>query len=268
MEQRNLILDGRWAEGDAQSLPGLAAELVRSGVDVIVAPSTLPVIAAMKATTTIPIVMLNVGVPVERGVVASLARPGGNVTGLTSDTGGGIWGKRLELLKETIPRLSRVVFLADPTIELSANWKVIQAAAQALGLTLQRVEAGAPGDFDPAFAAITRLRPDALLVHGGALHFTHRARIAEFAAGRRLPTMHNMRFYVEAGGLMAYGPSFTDLFARAATYVHKILNKAGPGDLPVERLTKFELVINLKTARALGLTIPQSLLQRADEVIR
>ncbi|MGH7331968.1 MAG: ABC transporter substrate-binding protein [Candidatus Rokuibacteriota bacterium] len=268
VEGRNLIFESRWAEGDAERLPGLAADLVRVGVDVIVATAPPAAHAAAKATTTIPVVIVGVGSPVERGLVASLARPGGNVTGLSFDVGPQIWGKRLELLKEMLPRLSRAVYLADPLEGRPTIWQVLQAVAPAMGVALQRVDASAPGDFDNALAAIGRMRVDALLVHGSPLHNDHRARIQEFAMKHRIPTMSPNRIHVDAGGLVSYGPSTLDLFVRAATYVHKILNGAWPGDLPVERPTKFELVINLKTAKTLGLTIPPALLQRADEVIR
>jgi putative ABC transport system substrate-binding protein len=268
VEGRTLVFEGRWAEGEPHRLPGLAAELVRAGVDVLVTAGLPPTLAAAGVTTTTPIVMAGVGSPVERGLVASLGRPGGNVTGLSFDVGPALWGKRLELFKDAVPRLSRVGYLVDPATEYPANWKALQAAAHLLGLTLQRVDARAPDDFVPAFAAITRLRPDGLYIQGGAFYIAHRVSIVEFAAKRRIPAMYPVRVFIEPGGLMSYGPSLADLAIRAATYVHKIMNGAWPGELPVERPTKFELLVNLKTARALGLTIPQALLQRADEVIR
>jgi putative ABC transport system substrate-binding protein len=268
VEGRNLVFEGRWAEGDAGKLPGLAAELVRAGVDVIVT-SGASIRAAMQATTTIPIVFYAVVSPIERKIVGSLARPGGNVTGVSGDVGPGIQGKRLELLKEAVPRLARVAFLVDTTSEEApGRWKALQDAARVLNVTLVRYETAVASDFDSAFGAIVRQRPDALLQSGGQFHIVHRARIIEFASRSRLPAMYNNLTFVPDGGLMAYASSAQALAARAAIYVDKILRGAWPGDLPVERPTKFELIINLKTARTLGLMIPPSLLQRADEVIR
>ncbi len=269
VEGRNLVFEGRWAEGDPGKLPGLAAELVRARVDVIVTQATAATLPAMQATTTIPIVFYVVGSPVERKIVGSLARPGGNVTGLSNDLGPGIQGKRLELLREAVPRLARVAFLLDSSFEEApGSWKAIQDAARVLRVTPVRFETAVASDFDSAFGAIARLRPDALLQSGGSLHVAHRARIIEFASRSRLPAMYTNLPFVRDGGLMVYAPSTLAAAARAAIYVDKILRGAWPGDLPVERPTKFELIINMKTARALGLTIPQSLLQRADEVIR
>ena len=267
-EGRNLVFVGRWAEGRAERLPALAADLVQAKVDVIVTVGAPTTLAAAKVTTTIPGVMVGVGSPVERGLVASLARPGGNVTGLSVDVGPELEGKRLELLREAIPGLSRVTLLVDPKAERASSMNALQAAAQALGVTLQRVEAGAAEDFDNAFSTIIHGRPDGLLLVGSPLYSFHRARIAEFAAKSRIPSMYALRGFVDAGGLMSYGPSLIDLFVRAATYVDKILKGAKPGNLPVEQPTKFELVINLKAAKALDLTIPQSALLRADEVIQ
>ncbi len=266
---RNLVFEGRWAEGDPARLPGLAAELVRARVDVIVTFATAATLAAMQATTTIPIVFYSVASPVERKIVGSLARPGGNVTGLSVDVGPGIQGKRLELLKEAVPRLARVAFLRDATSGVGPGyWKALQDAARMLSVTVVRYETAVAPDFDSAFGAIARLRPDALLQSGGSFHVAHRARIIEFASRSRLPAMYTSLVFVPDGGLMAYAPGPRASAARAAVYVDKILRGAWPGDLPVERPTKFDLVINLKTARALGLTIPPSLLSRADEVIR
>lgn len=266
VQGRNLSLERRYALGTTARLSDLAAELVQARVDVIVTAGSPAALAAAKATGTIPIVMVAVGSPVERGLVASLARPGGNVTGLSLDVGPEIGGKRLQLLKEAIPKLAHVAWLGAPGVR-PATRNALQTAAQVLGLTLQRVEVASPEDFDKAFAAITRMRPDALFV-GTLFLAANRSRIVDFATKGRIPSTYPFREYAEAGGLMSYGPSLLDLHVRAASYVDAILKGTKPGDLPVEQPTRFELVINLKTARALGLTMPSSLLQRADEVIR
>jgi len=268
VEGQNITIEHRSSEGKFERLPDLAAELVRLKVDVIVTPALHNALAAKQATRTIPIVMASSGDPVGSGLVASLARPGGNVTGLSA-LGFEIVGKQLELLKEIVPRVSRVAVLGNPTSqEVYPLWLgQVKVAARSLGVQLQILEARGPDDFEKAFAAMTRERAGALFVLGDGMFLLHRTRIAELAAKHRLPAMYPVRGFVDAGGLIVYGPSPRDNFRRAATYVDRILKGAKPADLPVEQPTKFELVINLKTATALGLTIPQSLLIRADQVI-
>jgi putative ABC transport system substrate-binding protein len=268
VEGQHLVLEYRAAAGQYERLPALAAELARLPVDVLLVTITPAALAAKQATTTIPIVTLGVGDPVGSGLVASLARPGGNVTGVTS-LSPDLVGKQLEFLKDVLPTVSRVALLWDPANPAHAlQVRAADVAAQQLGVQLHLVEARGPEAFDGAFAAITKAHADALLVLGGNITFEHRRRLAELAATRRLPTVHNVRPFVEAGGLMAYGPSSRDLRRRAAVYVDKILKGAKPADLPVEQPTKFELIINLKTAEALGLTMPPALLFQAAEVIR
>jgi putative ABC transport system substrate-binding protein len=268
VEGQNIVIDYRYAEGRFDRLPDLAAELVRLKVDVIVAAATATSVAAKNATSTIPIVMIGVYDPVERGLVASLARPGGKITGLTFYTGPELVGKYLELLKEVVPKVSRVAVLWNPANPgHAAVLKEAEGAARALGVRLQTLEARVPQEIDSAFEAMIRERADALLVLPDPMPVTHRARIADLAAKTRLPTMFGYREHVDASGLMSYGVSLPDLWRRSATYVDKILKGAKPADLPVEQPTKFELVINLKTAKALGLTIPPSIRIRADQVI-
>ncbi len=268
VEGQNIAIEYRFAEGKAERLPDLAAELVRLKVDVIVAPNPPGALAAKNATTTIPIVMAIAGDPVGLGLVASLARPGGNVTGL-SNVSVELAPKQLQLLKQAVPKVSRVAVLWNPGNKANAlSFRELEVAARSLGVQLQPLEAQSPDDFDSAFAAMTRERAGALVVFPDALVLLHQRRIVDLAAKRRLPAMYALREAVDAGGLMSYSPSFTDLFRRAATYVDKILKGAKPADLPVEQPTKFEFVINLKTAKALGLTIPQSVLIRADQVIQ
>ncbi len=278
IEGQNIAIERRYSEGRAERLPALAAELVRLKVDVIVVDACgAPLSATSQATRTIPIVVPACNDDlVATGLISSLARPGGNITGLSELTPE-LGAKRLELLKEAVPRVRRVAVLWNPTYSerLSANfrfwssdWTEIRAAAQVLGMTLQSVEIRGPGDFDTAFSTMTRERADALLAFSDPVIVFHGRRIADLAAKSHLPAMYPSREVVDAGGLMAYGPSTSDMFRRAAVYVGKILKGAKPADLPMEQPTKFELVINLKTAKALGLTIPQSLLLRADEVIR
>jgi putative ABC transport system substrate-binding protein len=269
VEGQNIAIEYRWAEGRFERLPDLAAELVRLKVDVIVSVVTQATLAAKNATGTIPIVLVAAGDPLGSGLVANLARPGGNVTG-PSSMYGDLAGKQLELLKETVPKVSRVAVLWNPA---NAIWQAqmlrqTEIAARALGLQVQLLEARGPDELEGAFAAITRERASALLVQVDVIFALHARRIADLAAKRRVPAMYGSREHVEAGGLMSYAPNIPDLFRRAATYVDKILKGAKPADLPVEQPTKFELVINLKTAKALSLTIPQSLLQRADEIIQ
>jgi len=268
VEGQNITIERRFSGGKYERLPDLAADLVHLKVDVIVTGGTQPPFEAKQATRTIPIVMANHGDPVGSGLVASLARPGGNVTGLSLLVPE-IVGKQLELLKEIVPRISRVAVLGNPSNQTHLlSLGEAKVAARSLGVQLQILEARGPDDFESAFRAMTRERGGALLVLADGMFFVHRTRIADLAAKQRLPTMFTPREHVDAGGLMVYGPSLRDNFRRAATYVDKILKGAKPADLPVEQPTKFELVINLKTAKALGLTIPQSILIRADHVIQ
>jgi putative ABC transport system substrate-binding protein len=269
IEGQNLIIEYRWAEGNVERLPALAAELVRRKVDVIVAPAGSAALAAKNATSSIPIVMIFASDPVEMGLVASLRRPGGNITGTTFTPGPEIFGKQLQILKEAVPHASRVAVLsnpADPSFALQV--RQVEATARSLGIRLQHVEARGPEEFDSAFAAMARERADALLVTGTSTFLAHRTRLAELAVKGRLPTMHSFRESVEAGGLMAYAVNMADFVGRSAVYVDKILKGAKPADLPIEQPTKFELIINLKAAKALGITVPQALVLRADEVIQ
>jgi len=271
VEGRSVVLEFRNAEGKRERFPMLAAELVALKVDVIVATGTPAALAAKQATATIPIVFLAVSDPVESGLVTSLARPGGNVTGL-SNVAPQLVGKGLELLKQTVPGVSRVAVLWEPgaTGERADRATLAEAevAGRVLGVQLQFVEVRGPADFDRAFSDMTKRRAGALTVFPGAMLFGERKQLTELAAKNRLATVYPWREYVDAGGLMSYGPDLADSYRRAAGYVAKILKGAKPADLPVEQPTKFELVINLKTAKALGLTIPPSLLARADEVIQ
>jgi len=268
VEGQNIVVEDRWADAKTDRLPALAAELVRLKVDAIFALSWPAAVAAKQATTTIPIVIMGAGDPVGTGLVASLAHPGGNITGL-SDLSAELSAKRLELLKETVPKLSRVAVLwnsADGGMTL--RFRQIQAAAPTLGVTARPLGVQEPDDFEQAFAAMTQERPDALFVVSDVLTRLHHKRIVEFATRNRLPVMYERREYVTNGGLISYGPSFPDLLRRVAALVDKILRGAKPADLPVEQPTRFELAVNLKTAKAIGLTIPQSILIRADEVIQ
>jgi ABC-type uncharacterized transport system substrate-binding protein len=267
VEGQNIAIESRWAEGNYDRLPGLAAELVRFKVDIIVTYGTPASQAAKRATGTIPIVMAGAIDPVASGLVTIVARPGGNLTGL-SLMAPELVGKQLEILKDVVPKISRVALLGNPANPGNApQVRHAQDAARALGLRLQPLEARGPSDIDSAFAAITSEQAGAVIVLVDSMLLDHRTRIADLAARRRLPAVYGLSDHVEAGGLMAYGPNRLDIFRRATTYVDKILKGAKPGDLPVEQPTKFALVINLKTAKALGLTIPPSLLQRADQVI-
>jgi putative tryptophan/tyrosine transport system substrate-binding protein len=270
VEGQNIVIDYRYAEDRVDRLPDLAAELVRLRVDLIIASAGTQVATAAKnATETIPIVMIAVRDPVGIGLIASLARPGGNVTGVAGSAGLEWVAKQLELLKETAPKIRRVAILSNPANAYhQLAIREVNVAARSLGVQLQLVEARGPKEFDAAFAAMAKERVGALLVLSDSIFSSHRTRLADLAARSRLPAAYGIRESVEAGGLMSYGPSFLDFYRRAATYVDKILNGAKPGELPVEQPTKFELVINMKTAKALGLTIPQSLLVRADEIIQ
>jgi putative ABC transport system substrate-binding protein len=269
VEGQNIIIEWRFGGGRAERLPDLAAELVRLRVDLIVVPSTPTALAAKNATTTIPLVTVGGNDPVGLGLVASLARPGGNITGLTGSLGPEIAGKQFELLKETVPKVSRVSVLWNPATPGNAlALREAEVAAGALGVELQPLEARSLGDFDGAFAAMSAKRTGALLVLADVMFVTHQTRLAALGAKSRLPAMYAQREFVDDGGLMSYGARFSDNFRRAATYVDKILKGAKPADLPIERPTRFELIINSKTAKALGLTIPQSVLGRADQIIQ
>jgi ABC-type uncharacterized transport system substrate-binding protein len=267
-EGQNIVVEHRYADGKFERLPDLAAELVRLKVEVIVATPTPAAVAASNATTTIPIVMRGVGDPVGLGLVSSLGRPGGNVTGLSYSVGTETLGKGLELLKEAVPEVQRVAILSNPANPMHhLALSDVKRAARVLGLQLQPPEARGPEGFDDAFALVTSERADALLVIADSMFFIHRARLADLAVRNRLPSMYGNREAVEAGGLMSYGADFASQFRQAAVYVDKILNGARPADLPVEQPAKFELVINLQTAKTLGLAIPPALLARADETI-
>jgi ABC-type uncharacterized transport system substrate-binding protein len=268
IEGQNLVLEGRFARGQSERLPALAAELVQLGVDVIVTITTPAAFAAKDATTTIPIVMAGVRRPVESGLVASLAQPGGNLTGLDNSPGPGSGGKQLELLKEAVPAISHVGVFWDSTFQ---DFKGFEPYAQALGMTLLSVdvrEMVVPEHFEAAFATVLQERAEALLVTPAAPNSRHLQHIVDFATAHRLPTLFQDRRAVEMGGLMSYYLNWDDLRRRAAVYVAKILQGTKPTDLPVERFTRLELVINLKTAKAFGLTIPPMLLFQADEVIQ
>ena len=269
IEGKNIVIEHRRAE-KADQLPSLAAELVRLKVDVIFASGgSQSVLAAKSATTTIPIVMSNVDDPVAFGLVASLARPGGNITGLSATPGLGLEGKRLELLKESFPKLSRVAALWNPNHPFALRFKTeYEAAAQPLGIRLQSLEMREPTDLEQAFSAAKRERAEVLVTINSPLVTSQLKRIVDLAAKSRLPTMHQESRWVEAGGLMSYGTDYAGLYRRAAVYVDKILKGTQPADLPVEQPTKFEFIINLKTAKQIGLAIPPSVLYRADKVIK
>ena len=268
VEGQNIAIEYRFAEGRPERLPALAAELVRLKVDVIVTGGPPAPEAAKQATGTIPIVFAVAGDPVAEGLVASLARPGGNITGLAS-IAPEVVGKQLELLKEVAPKVSRVAVLQNPSNQAHPlRLRQAEGAARALGVQLHIVQARTPPEIDAAFAAMRSQRAGGVLVLRDPLFLAQRTQIAALAAKSRLPAVYGLREEAEAGGLMAYGANVPLMYRRAATYVDKILKGAKPADLPVEQPTKFELVINLKTAKALGLTIPPSLLQRADEVIQ
>jgi putative ABC transport system substrate-binding protein len=271
IEGQNIAFEYRYAEGKQDRQPELAAELVRFKVDIIVVSGGTPLILAAKnATKTIPIVMTGGGLdPVAAGLVESIARPGGNVTGLTT-LNRELGGKRLELLKEAIPKLVRVSVFYDPTAPGSVLdvKEVLPVAARALRLTIRSWEVRAADSFDKVFAAMGKQRPDGLYVSGGPLILANQERIADFALKSRLPSIYALREGVDAGGLLSYGADLADSHRRVAYYVDRILKGAKPADLPVEQPTKFELVINLKTAKQIGLTIPQSMLYRADKVIK
>jgi putative ABC transport system substrate-binding protein len=268
VEGQNILIEERWAEGKYDRLRDLVAELVGLKVDVIVAAGPTPVIrAAKQATSTIPIVTA-IGIdPVGYGFISSVQRPGGNITGMAWDPDPAITEKYLEFLKEMLPGLQRVGGLIDRVEQNTAYREAAELAAPKLGLLLHHVEVGAPNEIEKAFDTITRGGAQAVFVYGSALFGVHRSRIIAVAAKHKLPDIYVNRENVEAGGLMSYGVNISDLYRRSAAYVDKIIKGAKPADLPVEQATKFELVINMKTAKALGLTIPPSLLLRADQVI-
>ena len=271
IEGQNIATEYRYAEGKRDRYPELAAELVRLRVDIIVVAGADPVVQAAKnVTKTIPIVMVGPGRdPVEAGLVESLARPGGNVTGITN-LAPELGGKRLELFKEAVPKVARVAVLYDPAAPGTSREvkEDLPVAARVLGLTLRSWEVRAADDFEKVFAALNKQRPDGLYVPGGSLMAANRKRIVNFALKSRLPSMYNNREYVDSGGLMYYGADLADSYRRVAYYVDRILKGAKPADLPVEQPTKFELVINLKTAKQIDLTIPPNVLARATKIIR
>jgi putative ABC transport system substrate-binding protein len=269
VEGKSFVLEVRYGEGKVERLPELARELVALKMDVIVTPADLSIAAVKRETQTIPIVMALSSDPVGAGFVASLARPGGNITGL-SNISPELSGKRLELLREAVPGFSRVALLWNPDVRGAVlDYKEAASAARSLRVEVKSVEASRAEDLDRAFSTITSWRAQALMLPGvNPVGFANRAQIVSFAQRNRLPSMFPTKEYVDSGGLMSYGPSLVDLLRHAAGYVDKILKGAKPADLPVQQPTKFELVINLKTAKALGLTLPQSLLRRADDVIQ
>ena len=268
IEGRTIAIEYRWAAWKDERLPELAAELVRLKVDVIVAAATLAAEAVKRATSTIPIVITGVGDPVGSGLISSLARPGGNITGLAVMSSE-LAGKRLQILHELLPRATRVAVLAHRRVSTTPLLTdEMRAAAQQAGVQLVVQEVNEAADLPAAFAAMQRERAQALVVQLSPLTTDHRQRVAELAAQHRLPAMYYNRDFVDAGGLVSYGPNLVEIYHRAAFYVDKILKGAKPSDLPVEQPTRFELVINLKTAKALGITIPQSILFRADHVIQ
>jgi putative ABC transport system substrate-binding protein len=269
IESQHFVVESRWAEGSDERLPDLAAELVRLPVDVIMAAGALATRAAQQATHTTPIVMLGVYDPVGAGLVASLARPGGNITGV-STLGLELAGKRLELLKETVPQLGRVAVLTNPAaLPHTAFLETLRMVSQELGLQLQVLEVRHPDELEQAFAALTQAGPEALFVlPDPPLLDRLDRRIANLTAQHRLPAIYPLKSYVDAGGLMSYAPHVPDIYRRAAYYVDKILKGTKPADLPVEQPTKFEFVINLKAAQALGLAIPPSILFQADAVLQ
>ena len=268
VERQSVIYLGRWAEAKQDRLPGLAAELIGLKVDAIVTLGGPAAEAAKEATTTIPIVITFAGDAVGVGLIASLARPGGNITGIT-DQATELSAKRLELLKEAVPKASRIAVLWNANnLSMTLRYREIERAARILRVAVQPLGVREPDDFDVAFSAMTRDRPDALFLVTDALTTLNRKRILEFAAAHRIPAMYEFGFLVQDGGLMSYGANSDDIFRRAAVYVDRIFKGAKPGELPVEQPTRYYLLVNLKTAKGLGLTIPQSLLLRADEVVQ
>jgi putative ABC transport system substrate-binding protein len=268
VEGQTMAVEYRYAHGVAERYRELIAELVRLPVDVLVVGSGPAALVAKSVTQTIPIVAVGAGDPVGSGLVASLARPGGNITGLSLAFGEGFSGKWVELLKEVYPQVARVGYLYNPASMMSRTAHDLQIATQALGVTLQPLEVSELAQVDRTLAIMSQEGGGALIIMGDPLFFPHRSRLPELVAAHRLPAIYTFRVFVEAGGLMSYGVSLPDIWRRAATYVDKILKGAKPADLPVEQAMKFELVINLKTAQALGLTIPPTILFQADEVIK
>jgi putative ABC transport system substrate-binding protein len=268
VEGQNVVFEARWGDGQVGRLRSLAAELIGMKVDILATASSEAALAAKQATSSIPIVMATGGDPVELGLATSVARPGGNVTGVISLIRQ-LTGKRFELLKQLIPRASRIALLRDPENRSSAlSAREAESVAKSLGVVVEVVNVRGPKDLDTAFLAMKRARTDAVILAENTAFIADRRRIADLALKHRLPMMVPAKEYAQAGALISYGTDYLDLFRRAATYVDRILKGAKPGDLPIEQPTKFELVINLKTAKALGLTLPQSLLQRADEIIQ
>jgi putative ABC transport system substrate-binding protein len=269
MEGRNLLIEYRWAEGQVARLPELAADLVRLKVDLIVAPAASAALAAKQATAGIPIVMIFPVDPVSAGLVASLARPGGNVTGTSSAAGVEFSAKQLQVLKEAVPQATRMAYLHNPDdASEKSQAAILDSAGRSLGLRLRPLLARGPDDLESAFASMSREKDEAVIVGRGALFTVQAAKVAELALQAQLPSMTSFRESVQAGSLMSYAVNQTAFIGRAASYVDRILKGARPADLPVEQPTQFELAINLKTARTLGLKIPSSLLLRADEVIQ
>ena len=267
-EGKNVLIERRFAEGRLDRYADLMAELMRLKVDVIVTSANEATLAAKNASTKIPVVMMNVADPLGEGIIANLAHPTGNITGLVQDDSAEIAAKRMQLLKDAVPRSTQVAVLLNPDLRYGqAQWQQLELAARSLNVMLRRLEARRASEIEGVFAAIGQNRPDALFLTSAELIFVNRRLIVELAAKARLPTMANLREITEAGGLMSYGSIRTDSFRRAATYVGKILKGMKPADLPVEQPTKYELVINLKTARSLDLEIPRDLLLVADEVI-
>jgi putative tryptophan/tyrosine transport system substrate-binding protein len=268
VEGRNLVIEYRWAEGDYKRLPKCVAELAALGVEIIVTAGTPAAQAVQRIAPLMPLVMVAVGDPVGTGLVASLAHPNGKSTGLTS-IAPDLEGKRLELLTQVVPGLSHVAVIWNPDNAFHVgSERAVQAASHVLHFDVLSLAVRAPTDFDKAFDALAAVRPGALIVLADRIYLHNRARIVDFAARQRLPAVYAYRELVDAGGLMSFGPDYAEMHRRAATYVDKILKGANPGELPIEQPTKFRLLINLRTARALGLAIPQSLLLRADEVIQ
>jgi putative tryptophan/tyrosine transport system substrate-binding protein len=269
VENQNIVIEYRYGEGKTERITDLAAELVHLKVDAIVAGGATATRAAKNATSMIPIVMSNVTDPVELGLVASLAKPGGNITGLTN-LAPEVGGKRLELLKEAVPKVSRVAVLGDSTSPShTIGWRETESAAKALGVQVQSLELRPPNpDFEGASSAIARDHANGLLTLSQPLIVVHRKQIVELAAKRRIPAIFHTELFIDDGGLMSYAPNTAAMFRRSATYVDKVLKGAKPADLPVEQPKKFELVINLKTAKQIGVTIPPNVLARADRVIR
>ena len=267
VEGNNVVIDARWAEGRAERFPELLGELVQLKPDIIVVASTLGAVAAKKVVTSIPVVFVGVADPLDMGLVASLARPGGNMTGISRGFGEGLIGKGLQLLQNIVPGASRIAILWNAAGEVAPRLKEAQAAVRTLGMMPLPIDVREASDFDSAFARMRRQNANAMMVLADPLTLRHRETIVNLAAANRMPAVYEFAEFARAGGLISYAASVPPLFHRAASYVDKILKGAKPGDLSIEQPTKFELVINLKTARALGIAVPQSVLLRADEVI-